>query len=309
MSPNDNGGYYVQAELDYSEDSIRLIHTPSPQAKSMFYYVQEIGHFRTRAQYYTERRKLQSLLIVYTVAGRGHLHYRGVDHILTAGQVFFIDCMEYQTYRTDPDPGQLWELLWVHVSGESAARYFASFLEQNGGSPVMDLPTGSPIADHLRELLELHRTKHALTELLGSSLIVQLLTQLLLHAHSDRAAAHGAAFGGFTVPESVAGVAEFLNARYQEPVTLDLLARTFSISKYHLAREFKKAYGLTPNDYVLAVRINQAKAWLRDTDRPVSWVAGQSGFDYVSHFIQTFKKLEGITPLAFRKQWRSGGEG
>jgi glyoxylate utilization-related uncharacterized protein len=76
--------------MDWTEDSVRLIATPSGLAKSAFFYVQEIGHFYAREHYYTEREHVQSFLMVYTIQGGGKLSYRGETHSLRAGQVFFL---------------------------------------------------------------------------------------------------------------------------------------------------------------------------------------------------------------------------
>lgn len=61
----------------WSDDSIRMILTPSRTAKSLYLYTQEVGYFKTEYPYYSERQNLNSFLIIYTVSGQGSLDYEG----------------------------------------------------------------------------------------------------------------------------------------------------------------------------------------------------------------------------------------
>ena len=59
--------YMENASYDWSVDSIRIINTPSASAKMTFFYVQEMGYFKTVPPYFTERAGLTSYLILYTL--------------------------------------------------------------------------------------------------------------------------------------------------------------------------------------------------------------------------------------------------
>lgn len=86
----------------WSEDSVRLILTPTSAARKTFFYLQEAGYFKTDEDYYTERRNLHSYLLIYTVSGRGLLKYQGESWELAAGSAVLIDCMDYHRYRCPP---------------------------------------------------------------------------------------------------------------------------------------------------------------------------------------------------------------
>jgi AraC-like DNA-binding protein len=284
---------YVKALMDCTNDSIRIIHTPSLQAKSMFYYIQEVGHFYALPQYYTERKDLQSFLVVYTLSGTGYLTYRDVKYTLLPGQVFFIDCMDYQYYRTDAK--QLWELIWVHFDGAASRHYFEQYV--HGGDPVRHVGVESIIPGCIQKLIDLYQEKAALTEAITSLIMTELLTELLIHPQGNSKEA--------SIPSYVTNACRYMDEHYQDKVSLAILAKQMTISKFHLAREFKRFTGMTPNQYLIAIRMNKAKELLMYSNQSISWIAANSGFDYVSHFILQFKKLEGTTPLSFRKKWQS----
>lgn len=72
------------------------------------------------------------------------------------------------------------------------------------------------------------------------------------------------------------------------------------ISYAHQCRVFKQCYGISPLRYVTELRMTRVKNLLRDTDYPVSVIAGMVGFDYLGYFSRVFKKSTGFTPSEYR---------
>ncbi|QRG70065.1 helix-turn-helix domain-containing protein [Brevibacillus choshinensis] len=287
------GTYMEKAAHDWTDDSVRIIATPSMAAKSTYYYVQEVGHFRTLPTYFTERQHLNSFLIVYTLAGKGYLHYQGTTHELLPHHVFFIDCQEYQHYRTDK--ADLWEIAWVHFNGSSSRGYYEQFAKN--GCPVISVGENSPIPGILAQLLLTNRQNDVRTEPLSSKHLVDLLTELLLVTNPREAA-------GSFLPAHIQRIVSELDKRFAEKMSLDQLASEHAMSKYHLLREYKKYTGYTPNEYLIHRRITYAKELLTYSEWTVAQIANQIGMDNVSHFINLFKQRVEMTPLAYRKKWQ-----
>lgn len=286
---------HFRAVYDWSETSIRLIASPSELAKSMFFHVQEVGHFQSLPHYLTERENLPSFLVVYTLSGTGYLTYRGIKYTLQPEQAFFIHCMDYHYYETDKV--DLWELLWVHFSGEASRHYFEQYIQ--AGDPVVSLPMNTTVPGFIQELIRLHQAKDIRTELQSSKVIVNLLTELLLQ-NIEKNRASSSRF----LPDYIQAIQQYLDKHLANKVTLTQLSQTFSISKFHLAREFKRYSGLTPNEYLIHQRLNKAKDFLKYSQVPIAEIANQVGFENISYFINQFKRQEGTTPLNFRKAWQ-----
>lgn len=91
-----------RGEHTWSDDSIRMILTPGRTAKSLYFYTQEVGYFKTEYPYYSERENLDSFLIVYTISGEGCLEYEGHRHIVSKGDCFLIHCEKHhlQPWKT-----------------------------------------------------------------------------------------------------------------------------------------------------------------------------------------------------------------
>lgn len=287
-------GYREEASHAWTEDSVRTIATPSAFAKASLYYVQEAGQFRTLPSYFTERESLDSYLIVYTTKGSGYLTYEDKNYKVASHQLFFLDCRKYQYYRTDPD--DLWEMMWIHFNGSSSKAYYDRFAAS--GNPVVSLRADSGISGIMREIVDLHRHKTIQTELSGSRLIVDLLTELLL-GDQDRDVSSDPG-----IPAYIRSVMSHYDRHYSRKLTLDDVSSDFSVDKYHLSKEFKRYTGFSPNEYLINTRITRAKELLRFTDMPVTEISAAVGIENVSHFINLFRSRESFTPLAFRKHWQ-----
>lgn len=99
----------------------------------------------------------------------------------------------------------------------------------------------------------------------------------------------------------------YIDAHYDEPLTLAEIAGASHLSVSRLAHVFKEQMGITLIDYVTAVRIEQAKELLLGTDQSCTEICFQVGYNNQSYFTRPFKSLAGMTPRQFRvKDERKG---
>ncbi|MCI8360228.1 MAG: AraC family transcriptional regulator [Clostridiales bacterium] len=286
-------GFYESYTTDWSEDSLRIIHTPSMTAKSSFFYIQEAGRFQTRPGYYTERCRLPSYLLLYTLSGRGSLRYGEKDYALAPESLMYIDCMEAHSYRpAGPAP---WSFYWVHFYGATSDGYYKLF--HNAAPPVVENLAESRIPALMEGLVESNRTTGPSAELENARKLLELITEIILAAAPD--------YAGGEMPAGMREVAAYMERHYGEPLTLDRLAQRFSLSKYHLARAFKQAAGVAPGEYLIRLRMNRAQDLLKNSDLPLSEVAAAVGVSSQNHFYTLFKSRTGHSPSEYRKLWRS----
>ncbi|MCW3120440.1 MAG: helix-turn-helix protein [Chitinophagaceae bacterium] len=95
----------------------------------------------------------------------------------------------------------------------------------------------------------------------------------------------------------------YLETHYQQTVDVNEIATMVHLSTAAFCRYFKKSTHLTFTDFVNQYRINQAKKLLL-YDKNVTEACYNSGFENLSYFNKTFKKLTGENPSAFRKRIR-----
>jgi len=85
-----------------------------------------------------------------------------------------------------------------------------------------------------------------------------------------------------------------------EPLDLATLAALVNLSKYHFLRIFRRAIGMTPYQYLLAVRMRTAALRLAGSTDTVLSVALDSGFGDLSTFNGRFRSIFGVSPTAYR---------
>ncbi|MBN3729051.1 AraC family transcriptional regulator [Burkholderia sp. Ac-20379] len=99
--------------------------------------------------------------------------------------------------------------------------------------------------------------------------------------------------------EQIRPALDCLRAEPDSDIALDGLARLTGMSRYRLIRAFRAVTGMTPHVWQLNLRINLARARLRDGDS-LAALAQHLGFADQAHFQRVFKAYAGATPGAFR---------
>ncbi|EFM08636.1 transcriptional regulator, AraC family [Paenibacillus curdlanolyticus YK9] len=98
----------------------------------------------------------------------------------------------------------------------------------------------------------------------------------------------------------IARVLEYVHAHYTEQLDIDSMAAVALQSRFHFIRSFKSATGFTPYQYVLYLRMEQAKQWLAQTVDTVTDISFKLGFSSASQFYRAFEKSVGTTPEQYR---------
>src|SRR5262245_35647431 len=85
-----------------------------------------------------------------------------------------------------------------------------------------------------------------------------------------------------------------------DEIALPAFARRAGLSERHVSRLFQSELGVTFRDHVAALRVERAKALLRDTGMTVIEIAGETGWSSLAHFNAVFRRRVGATPSRFR---------
>ena len=101
-------------------------------------------------------------------------------------------------------------------------------------------------------------------------------------------------------PQKLRLVTDFIADNFDADITLGQLAQVVGMSSFHFAREFKKATGTTPHQYLIKFRVDRAKTLLADNHLPLVEVGLRAGFSHQSHFTRLFRRLTGTTPHLYR---------
>jgi len=97
---------------------------------------------------------------------------------------------------------------------------------------------------------------------------------------------------------------EWVQARLQNPITIDQLAKQARMSKRTLSRRFGEAIGTSPLDWVTGLRIKLAKDILETTERSVEEVAEKCGFGSAPTLRHHFRTSVKLSPNAYRLRFQ-----
>ncbi|GMK37284.1 putative HTH-type transcriptional regulator YisR [Paenibacillus sp. CCS19] len=100
-------------------------------------------------------------------------------------------------------------------------------------------------------------------------------------------------------------VTEYLRNNYKDSITNEALAEEFHFHPVYITRSMQKHQGCTPLQYLMKVRIEQAKLLLINTDGSIADIASEVGFDSNTYFTRCFQKAENKTPREYRNQFRA----
>lgn len=95
---------------------------------------------------------------------------------------------------------------------------------------------------------------------------------------------------------------QYIQEHYDGELTLAKIAESAAVSENECLRCFRSMIGCTPIQYVKQVRIQKAVELLSSTNRKISDIGAECGFQEMSYFAKTFRELRGCTPGEFRKR-------
>ena len=137
---------------------------------------------------------------------------------------------------------------------------------------------------------ELDRLAHGNASLIEqTSLFLQILS-ILYHKETV-----------FTLADEIEA---YIQQRYTGKLTLQQICEQFHFSKNHIINVFREKYDRTPYEYVLQLRLKQAKWLLEVTSDSVESVAQACGFGDYPHFFKIFRRETGLSPTRWRQKIR-----
>ena len=302
--------------------SSRILHTPSTFARTSLLHLQEVGSLQAIHPHTSTRTNLTSFLCFVVLSGTGSLTYEGTTYPLTAGDCVFIDCRKAYSHSTGYDACKqntcekdtvasqgstrtncagsltpsLWSLQWCHFYAPSLPAIYEKYKER-GGSQVFHPDDPVQFTTILTDLYSLASSSDYIKDMRINESLSSLLTLLMEQSWHPESK---------TVSRKrleLVEIKNYLDEHYTERIVLDDLAERYYINKYYLTKIFKETYGSTINGYIIAKRITRAKQLLRFTDMTVDEIGNAVGMGDANYFSRTFRKVEGISPREYRKQW------
>ncbi|MFD0693278.1 helix-turn-helix domain-containing protein [Paenibacillus sp. GCM10027628] len=257
----------------------------------------------------------EPLEIFYVKSGRGKYYIDDKVYVFGPGDVFVIGNHElHKSQLIDREPFEVLVVMFDPrlaraVQLEDGVDPLELFYKRDIGFSHQ-LQTADGLQKKLNWCFELMHEEYGNTEGYSLRKMVALLQWLLLElsqAYSKNIPylMLDQARNGVHFKEVVSRAMEYITAGYREDITLEKIAKHISVNPSYLSRVFKQNTGFTIVEFITFKRIWQAKEMLLYSNARITDIAYHIGYNNVTHFQWTFKKMLGISPNQYRKHPRN----
>lgn len=237
------------------------------------------------------------------IAGRALWESQGREYTVSGDTLFHI--AERVPHRQRDLPGEPVTLYAIHYRPELLRRELHDALSAAGMLPLnlrgTRLDQGRKIRALVQEMLFEQEARHIGWEALLIARLTDLaVITLRLGKNNEITIDH--------TNESMARVANYamqLKRQFYSEMSLDRAARSVGLGRRRFTELFREVTGESWRQYVQRLRLEYAARLLVATERSVTAIAFECGFEELSHFHRTFKVAYGATPLAHRQKSRA----
>ncbi len=236
----------------------------------------------------------------FILHGKGTLEIGGKSYKLQRGQIFVIPPDVETYYYSDPeDP---WHYTWVSFGGTRAG-YFLEKAGITAENPVRDTYIEPERFLELTEKILNHHELTVANELLRTSLLYEIIA-LLVESQNQQKSKEGEEEVYDYSPDVYVNTAiEYIGEHYPHTKVSEI-ASYIGISRYYLTHIFKEKLHVSPQEFLLNYRMEQANRLLRTTGLSVQAVSEKVGYENPLTFSKTFKNKFGLSPKKYREKMK-----
>lgn len=216
----------------------------------------------------------QYTLIHFVVSGNGVLEKGGRKYVINPGQAFIILPDEITTYYTADEP---WVYQWIGFDGE-LSKYFSQL------PPVVNFSY-----NWVNEMLKAGESDGMLEYKIASLLFGMYAEFFASQRHSNH---------------YIKRVKNYIQTMYMHPLRVESIAQMVNLDRRYLSRVFKERVGCSIQEYIIEVRMEQAKYHL-ERGATVTQTARLCGYDDVCNFSKMFKKRFSVSPYHWVRKIKS----
>lgn len=245
------------------------------------------------------------------LSGTGCYHVENRDYDMQPGDVFLLPSTDYHGLSV-PAGVQMENLvcqfdssfIWNALENDLDYNFLLVFFERGGNfSHRLDRsnPATARVAKLLQEMWQEMREQQLYHELVVKIKLQMIFTEIMRNFdYVDRDKARA------PLPkqsiEQLNKVLQYIDEHLGDDIKLSQLAEVAQVSPGYLSELFKRFNGLPPVAYIVNKRVRTAIERIRTTDRSLTDIAMDCGFNNNANFYKAFKKVTGRTPLAYRRE-------
>lgn len=248
------------------------------------------------------------LEISYVKEGKGRYYIEDKVFEMRPGDIIIINNIEphylevYEEGMYQPviifDPS----LVWSHSSHSMDYDYLKPFFERGtdfNNKLNLSNPITTEIMKNLIEIETEYKSKHEGYQLMIKARLLVILSNLIRHFRDSSKSDFNSNNKRLYLTR-LEDVFKYTNENFDKDIKLTDVASIIFVTPQYFSSFFKKVMGVTFIDYLNNIRINHAIKLLNQTDKKITHIAMECGFNNTSNFNNAFKKFTGKTPSQFR---------
>lgn len=233
--------------------------------------------------------------ITVPIQGTCYFNHENKEIALNAGDGLFLNPMDQHSFHTGEDTS----LIIIRVSGKGMYPG-----KRNGEWALRQQLSSTEMLAYFRKWATSILSLERMDDLAVEETQEQALTELHHLLRGDCSCTSAEDLRKPSSPEISdhygVRVLDYIHSNYTEQMDVDTLAAIALQSRFHFIRSFKSMTGVTPYQYVLQLRVEEAKERLKRSSMTVTDISFSLGFSSPSQFYRIFMKSTGLTPESYR---------
>ncbi|MBR2024024.1 MAG: AraC family transcriptional regulator [Clostridia bacterium] len=230
---------------------------------------------------------------LYITAGKAHFTINGQTHALPSGSAVLFRPGDPQMYYYLQEEKA--EVYWVHFTGSDVENILESY-HFSRGKTLFSVGDSQSIRQLLENLIHELQLCRVCYEKLSTVLFQQIL--LLAQRKIQENAQDNVTAQSFNEIEKSA---QFFEKNYNKSINVEAYAESINMSVCWFIRRFKEIMKVTPMQYIISLRMSNAKTLLETRSYNVAQVAYLVGYDNPLYFSRLFTKFVGVSPKTYQR--------
>ncbi|MBU2917341.1 AraC family transcriptional regulator [Psychrosphaera sp. F3M07] len=248
------------------------------------------GYYENAHNHAIKRLEHTDHLLIFCCAGKGTISSPHYNQTIVENDILMIPKGTTHHYKADSkDP---WSIYWVHMDGHLFMQ-FMDIIGLNKSQLKIQILNPIQIKNEFEQLME---TRHQGYQLNSFILAANILKKILSLLTMQLPALHVTPQKDFNLITFNA----FLEENITKQLSLDEMASYMGLSKFHFAKKFQTATGISPVKYFLEIKIQHACGLLDRSSKSIKDVAAVLGYDDPYYFSRLFKNVMGLSPKQYR---------
>lgn len=232
-------------------------------------------------------------LIHYIIKGKGTFYCNGKSYELKEHDAFLIMPDESASYQADKD--EPWEYIWLGFNGFKAlnALKYTGFSKENR---INHFPNAKPIVKYIKQMLDAHQLTYS--DDFKRQSYLYLLFATMIEQHKENMLKEDVRHypKGVYVEYAIA----YIEQNYGKNIKIKDIASYIGIDRTYLSKHFKKNTGMSPQQFLLDLRMKKAASLLKNSTLQINEISELVGYTNPLTFSKSFKTHFGKSPKSYR---------